>query len=87
MVRHFGEEARVFLFGSRVDDSKKGGDIDILIRADYSPEEMFLRKLETLTDLHFELGERKIDVVTSGTSEKDATKPVVWEALKSGVEL
>jgi len=37
-ISEFLPNMRIYLFGSRVDDSKKGGDIDILILADRSLE-------------------------------------------------
>jgi hypothetical protein len=29
--KYFGVDSRVFIFGSRIDDSKKSGDIDLYI--------------------------------------------------------
>jgi len=87
-AKHFGETSKVYLFGSRVDDTKKGGDIDLLIEADYSPEEMFAKKIELLNELHFKLGERKIDIITYNSFSADKERPlIVEEALSTGIIL
>lgn len=85
VCNHFGTGARVYLFGSRVDDRKTGGDIDICIQAELPPAELYRRKLEALTDLAFALGERKIDLVTCGSLQNQS--PFIHEVLASGVEL
>ncbi len=60
-LRHFGVLPR--LFGSRLDDARAGGDIDLLIRTDLPPAEAARRKLDLLVELWLLLGERKIDIV------------------------
>ena len=56
----FGENAKVYLFGSRIDNKKKGGDIDLFVEADnidYEKEKEFWILLQE------RLGEQKIDIV------------------------
>ncbi|QEP43559.1 hypothetical protein D5085_10775 [Ectothiorhodospiraceae bacterium BW-2] len=56
------QRAVVRLFGSRLDDSKRGGDIDLLIETDISqPDELVKAKNRFLAQLYRELGEQKID--------------------------
>ncbi|GHU72157.1 hypothetical protein FACS189450_09440 [Spirochaetia bacterium] len=54
--------ARVWLFGSRIDDTKRGGDIDIAVlsRNIGVSERMKIRR--SIVDI---LGEQKIDIVIS----------------------
>ena len=81
----FGECAGVWLFGSRADDSKKGGDIDLLIRPDpQSTDKLFERKIRFLTLLERELGERKIDVVIETPND---TRPIVAIAHATGARI
>ncbi|MCK5524552.1 MAG: nucleotidyltransferase domain-containing protein [Thiomargarita sp.] len=61
-ILKFDKEAQVYLFGSRVDDNKKGGDIDILILSDLIKKDDFI-KIENL--IFQEIDEQKIDFVVS----------------------
>jgi predicted nucleotidyltransferase len=58
IAREFSPDARVWLFGSRVDDRRRGGDVDLYVETD-SPD--LLRELqckialEDALDLHVDL--------------------------------
>ena len=81
----FGESVDVWLFGSRVQDGKKGGDIDLLIRpASDGVDTLFERKIRFLTELERQLGERKIDVVIE---EPNDTRPIVAIAHATGIRI
>ena len=77
------EHGRIYLFGSRVDDSQKGGDIDLYLDLEKNFEDVRYRKNSFLIKLDDYLGEQKIDVIIS----KDKTRLIEQEALKWGIEL
>jgi predicted nucleotidyltransferase len=61
-VKNADPNAKVWLFGSRTDDSKKGGDIDVGIlssRIDVMEEIQIKQKIFDI------IGEQKIDLVVS----------------------
>jgi predicted nucleotidyltransferase len=60
---HFGNSVKVYLFGSRVDNNRKGGDIDLLIKSNQTTLLTLKNKILFLIDLKSRIGERKIDVV------------------------
>jgi predicted nucleotidyltransferase len=58
-----GPESRVWLFGSRVDDTKLGGDIDLLIETDATLTNRVAVLCKSEGRFAKVLGDRKIDVL------------------------
>ena len=59
-----GDNGVAFLFGSRVDDAGRGGDIDLLVEVDPLEEDPFSSRRTRLSrELKRRLGDRKIDVL------------------------
>jgi len=52
----------MYLFGSRIDDRKRGGDIDLLVIPEIK-ENAIEKKLAFLVKLKKKIGEQRIDVV------------------------
>ena len=73
-------DARIFLFGSRADDTKKGGDIDLLIFSDKLTQDDVSPIRRAIWN---KIGEQKIDIILT----KDDSQPFVRIALSQGVKL
>lgn len=81
----FGSGAKVWLFGSRVDDRRRGGDIDLLVcPAATHVMPSLASKVRFLNKLEGRIGERKVDVVVEAT---DDPRPIVRVAHETGVLL
>lgn len=81
----FGPEATVRLFGSRVDDDKRGGDVDLLIELPAEPADVFGLQRQLSTQLLRVLDSRPVDVLILGPDTRHASVHV--EALRDGVLL
>jgi len=77
----FGPDVRVTLFGSRVRDDRKGGDMDLYIAS--SSGQDFDHKIRFLLTLDTRLGEQKVDVVFA----IDPNRPIERQAIATGVPL
>ncbi len=79
-VRRFDPDARIFLFGSRVDDMKKGGDIDLLILSGKlgRSDRIGIRRM-----IGDSIGDQKIDILIAS----DLTDPMAMLARNTGVSL
>lgn len=79
--RNFGDDARIWLFGSRVDDERRGGDVDLYIEAS-NPYPLVTAlqcklALEESLDLH-------VDLLVN---DRHQSKPIFQIARETGVQL
>ncbi len=82
-VRKFSPDASIYLFGSRVDDTKRGGDIDLFLSTSHpvSLEE----KISMLTQFERRGIERKVDLVIQSP---DQDQPTIYEeVVQKGIQL
>lgn len=83
--RVLGASSIIWLFGSRADDTLRGGDIDLFIET----EALLPNRAKVLCKLHgaliFALGERKLDILLKDAQTQDA--PIFNIAKRTGVIL
>ena len=81
----FGRGSNVILFGSRVDDSAKGGDIDLFIEPvePLDVQAAWNKKIDFLVALESAIGEQRVDVVI----DSGKGKPIEHVARETGVIL
>ncbi len=81
--KHFGKNIKIWIFGSRADLNKKGGDIDIYIEVeDYT--NILDKKLDFLVDLDAKIGEQKVDLIIKPPNSSDF---ISQEAKETGIRI
>ena len=69
---HVTEPSTLYLYGSRVDDQRRGGDIDLLILTSKNEHEALRKKKHILLcDIKEKIGDQKIDLTIANKEEKD----------------
>ncbi len=85
--KHFGKGASVRLFGSRADDSRRGGDIDLYITTDLPDVEKIIKaEIQFLAELKRRIGDQKIDVLVDYPARK-RHPPIFTVARETGIPL
>lgn len=81
----FGPGATVRLFGSRVDDTARGGDLDLLVEVDQILENRAASASRMAALLQQALGDQQIDIVL--VDGNTTPQPIHEIARRSGVVL
>jgi predicted nucleotidyltransferase len=81
----FDQPVEVFLFGSRVDDARRGGDIDIMIKTSEPVDRPAVMAAKIATRLSRLLDGRNVDVVLQSDSLEHL--PIHDIAERTGIRL
>ena len=81
----FGVDATVSVFGSRVYDNLRGGDIDLLIKLTHPDIDSHRKSLQLVAKLQLLLGDQSIDVLLIDPQTR--LKPIHKEGLRTGIRL
>jgi|DewCreStandDraft_4_1066084.scaffolds.fasta_scaffold00146_20 predicted nucleotidyltransferase len=81
----YGPEAVVWLFGSQLDDRKKGGDIDLVVEVPTGASREIWSELRLQRALEEALNERKVDLVVHYRGDREG--PFLRIAKREGVIL
>lgn len=75
----------MWLFGSRADLNKRGGDIDLYVETTLDINNVFPAKLKFARQLFLEFDDRKIDIIVNynGAKEQDIYK----QATENGIQI
>lgn len=80
-----GKDCHIILFGSRIDDAQKGGDIDLFIQISKPLSNKIEMECRLSARLYIKLGGRKVDVLIKDTISK--MKPIYQHAIDYGIVL
>lgn len=83
----FGPQATVLLFGSRTDDKRRGGDIDLYITGyNCTIDKQLDAKLHFLIKVKQKIGEQRIDIIFAPPPNQ-SLKPIHRIAKQTGIPL
>ena len=81
----FGSEAKVKLFGSRIDDTARGGDIDLLVELPTVAVDIERKTLQLTARLQLRMGDQPIDILVLDPSTP--RQSIHEQASRTGINL
>jgi len=76
----------LWIFGSRADMSKRGGDIDLYVETTLNSEDAVKSRIKLAVLICDEIGDQRIDVVLN-LLNSDTQLPIYAKARREGVQL